>query len=459
MTEPVPVVPTEKTLGASVDEQVAAGKDAAAVAGEKLSNAGDNIKKTTGNVVEQVTERAGNVIDKGADLAKQVDEGAGGFFSKNKGLLLGGVAALLAFNMAEGGILGWLFAGIVALGGMLFDDNGIASGLFSKSEPTHAAGQARAIDGNGQGVKLAPAVTAPSNDKTNVVAENAATTPPEIVSAPPINTKVSLLAEDGKERHSFFISPKGEVSAEKTANSMFVEGYINQAKGFIPTAVAMLDTNGNLPVNRLDNKIQLVAASPNTSFPITTDADGQKNINIETSTVTPLLEAASLGFAKHQQLEAALDKKITQDKAMALKTTPELTVNGIEEHLSGKMVNATLLTGVDGKEVKYQVIGTLEKEKGLLGESTNLKVTDVVQELPEGKVKSIEIQPFTVKYDETVKLNDSLKGSELAKAINTGINEHSIKDVTTVNRGDNFKPLPAAASLKPEQQVALNSQR
>lgn len=92
-----------------------------------------------------VTGAMNNMVDKAKEtFGFGGPDKKAGFFSNNKGLLIGSVVALFAWFGMESSFLSVMLAGVAVLGGVLADrDTGIFSGFLGKNEPSSGNGKAK----------------------------------------------------------------------------------------------------------------------------------------------------------------------------------------------------------------------------------------------------------------------------------------------------------------------------
>ncbi|MEQ1706147.1 MAG: hypothetical protein ABL867_09290 [Rickettsiales bacterium] len=123
----------------------------------------DKTKSWAGNSYDKGKEYAGKALDTVKDAGKSMDDKTGGWLGDNKGLLMGGLVALLAvFGMEGGSIWPSLIAIGALLGGafIMDKDTGMFSGMFkNKDEPSKSTGPSKEIQ------PTTPTVTAPDVQK------------------------------------------------------------------------------------------------------------------------------------------------------------------------------------------------------------------------------------------------------------------------------------------------------
>lgn len=124
----------------------------------------DKTKSWASDTYDKGKEYAGKALDTVKDAGKSLDDKTDGWLGRNKGLLMGGLVALLAvFGMEGGSIWPSLIAIGALLGGafIMDKDTGMFSGMFkNKDEPSKSTGPSKEIQ------PTTPTVTAPDVQKT-----------------------------------------------------------------------------------------------------------------------------------------------------------------------------------------------------------------------------------------------------------------------------------------------------
>jgi hypothetical protein len=208
------------------------------------------------SVTDTIKEYGNKAYDKAGELAAKAENATDGFFSKNKGFLVGLVVALTAmFSMDSGssGTVPMLF-GLAALAvGIFSDKNGIFHGLFGGA-PAHAV--------------------EPEKDKGLEKKLDA----PAIATGPSLDKKVEVKAT---EITKFMVSKDGKIvpsDREPGVDVMYIE--TNSAGKIIDLAATNSDGKFALNADKSIRGNPEVVAKMDMNFELKKDADNKPYIDL-----------------------------------------------------------------------------------------------------------------------------------------------------------------------------------